>query len=107
MDFVINEAFGHAFVFYLTARQHWSRFDRNLEIYPLQAPSKSPSRTAALSWLEAGRDGVRKSVLIISFAIAGISCSQWWKPNPITRNRPMACNRRKTMLKSSDSNLRT
>src|SRR3990170_7935670 len=38
MDFVINEAFGHAFVFYLTARQHWSRFDRNLEIYPLQAP---------------------------------------------------------------------
>src|SRR3989304_7523248 len=39
MDFVINEAFGHAFVFYLPARQHWSRFDRNLEIYPLQAPS--------------------------------------------------------------------
>src|SRR3990170_6332745 len=41
MDFVINEAFGHAFVFYLTARQHWSRFDRNLEIYPLQAPRRA------------------------------------------------------------------
>ena len=45
MDFVINEAFGHAFVFYLTARQHWSRFDRNLEIYPLQAPSLADGGT--------------------------------------------------------------
>src|SRR3972149_8259387 len=48
MDFVINEGFGHAFVFYLTARQHWSRFDRNLEIYPLQAPRPIMPKRAPL-----------------------------------------------------------